>query len=99
MKARKPNKIRTSIRQKLSARIVIAAGVSLAALSAGIFFYLQLTKTEQSKASANQIIIEGNLPVDLVVDQLVITPVDTLMRQGNRYKVAKPLTLTPTLTK
>ena len=99
MKARKPNKIRTSIRQKLSARFVIATGVSLAAITAGIFFYLQLTKTEPSKASSNQMIIEGNLPVDLVVDQLAITPVDTNMRQGNRYKVAKPLSLTPTLTK
>lgn len=99
MKEKKPNKLRNSLKQKLSVRLVIAAGVSVAMIAAGIFIYLQLSKTEPINAAASSTISQDNLPVDMVVDQFVVVSPDTTMRNGNRYKVAKPLSLTPSISK
>lgn len=99
MNPRKTNKQKNSLRQRVTLRIAVIAGFSLAAVAAGILFYFQITKTESIKAEDGIVLTSEQLPVDLVVDQMVIISTDTNTRKGTRYKVAKPLSLTPQISK
>jgi len=99
MNPKKSNKQKNSQRQRFTLRMTIIAGISLATVAAGIFFYIQITKTETTKAEGGQVITQDQLPVEMVVDQMVIAMPDTNNRNGARYKVAKPLSLTPQISK
>jgi hypothetical protein len=99
MNPKKSNKQKNSQRQRFTLRIGIIAGFSVAAIAAGIFFYIQITKTEPSKADDGQAHTMEQLPVEMIVDQMVIALPDTNNRNGARYKVAKPLSLTPQISK
>ncbi len=94
----KHNRQKISQRQRMTVRLVVAVGISFFAIATGIFLYLQLTNSESSKADNTTLINRENLPVDMVIDQMVVNTVDTIERNGNRCKVAKPLSLTPVLT-
>ncbi len=99
MNPKKSNKQKNSQRQRFTLRIAIIAGFSFAAIAAGIFFYLQITKTEPTKAEGGLATTLEQLPVEMVVEQMVIALPDTNNRNGVRYKVAKPLALTPQISK
>ena len=99
MSTRKHNKQKQSLRLRLSTRIVIAAGISITAIAIGIFFYLQFTNTESIKAENPILLTRDALPVDMKIDKMVTVNIDTASRNGSNYKIAKPLSLTPTVSK
>ncbi|MBL0339468.1 MAG: hypothetical protein IPP71_00215 [Bacteroidetes bacterium] len=99
MNTRKTNKLKNSLRLRISMRMIFTVGISAAIIAVGIFFYLQFTNSESTKAENAKILTQDQLPVDLNVDQMITTSVDTNVRQGNKYKIAKPLSLTPTISK
>ena len=96
MNSKKSYKQKNSQRQRFRLRFAIIAGFSIAALAAGIFFYIQLSRSEVSKAEDGSSLSAETLPVEMVVEQLVIALPDTNNRNGARYKIAKPLTLNVT---
>jgi hypothetical protein len=95
MKARKQNKIKALQRQKLSRRQLIAAGISVLMLTAGIVLYLQFSQSTSSVAEVPQTLSQDKLPVEMAVAEMAKVTVDTNFRNGSRYKIAKSLTLMP----
>lgn len=79
----------------MSRKLLVAAGISMAAFSMVLIIYFQFFRNETSKAEekANTEITEN--PVSMDIKTPLIAKPDTMMREGNRYKVARPLHLTP----
>ncbi len=99
MSNKSPRKIRSSQRQQLRMRFLIAAGVSCLALGLGFLIYLQLSEPESSKAEIQTPVSHENMPVDMNVETLLIQSPDTNQRNGMNYKVARPLSQTPQFSK
>jgi hypothetical protein len=78
--------------------MVLVTGISMAAIAAAIFIYVEFSNPEPTKAKNVEYLSPENLPSDLVVNQLVLKTADTNQYNGNRYKVAKPLSLTPVIS-
>lgn len=76
-------------------RLILAAGISAAIIAIVFVIYFQFFQNEITRAKNIESITPENMPVDLNITDLVIESTDTLMRNGNRYKVAKPLSQTP----
>jgi hypothetical protein len=57
--------------------------------------YLEFSQTESSKAEESKILTPGMLPVEMNIDEAVIAPADTNIRDGAQYKIARPLSETP----
>ncbi|MBK8413775.1 MAG: hypothetical protein IPL22_04170 [Bacteroidetes bacterium] len=99
MNNRNPKKLKSSQRQKLSARRIIIAGISFAAIAIGAMIYFQLNESEPTKAENGTFLTHENLPVDLNISAVMIQAPDTLQRNGARYKIPKPLSQTPAIPK
>lgn len=95
MKKNKPGKIRVSQRQRMSRKMLVAAGISITALSMVLVIYFQFFKNETSKANEKPVPAAEMAPVSMDVELPFVAVPDTQMRNGNRYKIAKPLHLTP----
>ena len=80
-------------------RMIFAVGISTAIIAVGLFFYFQFTNSESTKAENAIILTQDELPVEMVIDQMITISADTNQRNGNKYKLAKPLSLTPTISK
>lgn len=78
--------------------MLAAAGISVAAISMVLIIYFQFFKNETSKAEDNLKLETKETPVSMDIEEPFIAKPDTLMREGNRYKVAQPLHLTPPYT-
>jgi hypothetical protein len=94
VKSKKPGKIRNAQRQRISQKFVIAVGTSILLMTGGLLIYFQISQTSETKAQKTETLTPGQLPVELNVEQQVHINADTLMREGVRYKIAKPLTKT-----
>jgi len=91
MNSRKSNKTRVSQRQRISLRLVIAAGISVLLVTVVLIIYFQFTQNEVSKANNTSSLTIDHLPVDFVIENQVTRSTDTLIRNGVRYKIAKLL--------
>jgi hypothetical protein len=89
-----PKKIRQSQRQRLSYRFVIATGIAASAIALVLVIYFQFFRNEIIKAENPLILTEGELPTELIIENPVIQEPDTNMREGVRFKIAKPLPTT-----
>lgn len=98
MNHKKPNKLRSSQRQKLSHKMVVAAGISVLLITIIIITYIQFFKTETSKAENTDNLTMQSLPVDFRVEKIATVSPDTNSRNGLNYKIAKPLSLTPKIS-
>jgi len=96
MDPRKSKRIRPAQRQRISMRLLVAAGISAAAITIVFVIYFQFFRNEVTKAKTTEILTPDNLPVDLNVEFRSSQDSDTLVRNGNRYKIAQPLSNTPT---
>jgi hypothetical protein len=56
-----------------------------------LVIYFQFFRNEVSKAENRSVLTQDSLPSDLKIDQVHLTPADTNLRDGLRYKIAKPL--------
>ncbi len=92
MNLRKSNKQKNTQSQRFRLRYAIIAGFSIVAIATGIFIYLQISQTELTKAEVSSNLSSESLPVEMVVEQLVLSLPDTNNRNGARYKIAKQLT-------
>lgn len=97
MKRGSTGKQRTRTRQKLSRKMLIAAGISVITLTVVLVIYFQFFKNETIKAQEKENLTQEDMPVDLHITEPLIAEPDTLSREGNRYKIAKPLHLTPVI--
>ena len=95
MDPRKPKRIRPAQKQKISMRMIVAAGISAVALTVVLVIYFQFFRNEVTRAKTTEILTQETLPVDFNIETRIIQNNDTLTRNGNRYKVAKPLSQTP----
>jgi hypothetical protein len=95
MKSNKPGRIRLAGRQRMKRKLLIATGVSVVALSMVLIIYFQFFKNETSKAGEKEKQKTTESSVSMDVESPLISSPDTMMREGNRYKVAQPLHLTP----
>ncbi len=91
MKGNIPGKIKQSVKLKTKLRLVIAAGISVLAITMMLVIYFQFFKNEQVKANQSVKLQQDSLPTDLKVEEVFLSPSDTNMRNGVRYKVARPL--------
>ena len=91
MDSRKSKKTRVSQRQRISLRWVVAAGISVLLVTVVLVIYFQFSQNEVSKANNVDSLTIDHLPVDLIIENQVTKNTDTLMRNGVRYKIAKPL--------
>jgi len=98
MKSGKSGRSRPSQRQRNTMKWVFAAGISISLATIVLIIYFQFFQKEVSRAKNVETLTAGSLPVDLVIEQQVITNSDTLMRNGVRYKIAKPLNTAQTTT-
>ena len=76
-------------------RFILAAGISVAIIAIVFVIYFQFFQNEITRAKNIESLTPENLPVDLNITEKIIENTDTLMRNGARYKVAKPLSQTP----
>jgi hypothetical protein len=95
MKKNKPGKIRVSQRQRMGRKLLVATGISVATLSLVMIIYFQFFKNETSKADEKGANTSNEIHVSMDIEKPLIAEPDTLMRAGNRYKVAQPMHLTP----
>lgn len=95
MDSRKSNKIRSTQRQRFSMRFIITAGISVTVIAVVFVLYFQFFQNEVTKAKNTETLTPEQLPVDFNIESTVIINIDTLNRQGSRYKVAQPLSKTP----
>lgn len=98
MKHYKPNRQRASLRQRFSRKMIVITGISVALISMMLIIYFQFFKNEPLKAKEKQILTVEEMPVDLHIEEPFIARPDTQLRNGLRYKTAKPLQLTPQIT-
>src|SRR4030095_813610 len=91
MESRKGNKFRPALRQRISLKLILATGISVFLITVILIIYFQFSKYEVSKAKNIPILTGAQLPVDMVIGEKVTINADTLIRNGNRYKIAKPL--------
>ncbi len=97
MNKRKEKKIRPAQRQKFSMRLILAAGISAAVITIVFVIYFQFFQNDIVKAKNTEILTQENLPATLNVEFKAVVNSDTLIRNGNRYKTALPLSQTPML--
>lgn len=91
MNSRGSKKIKQSQRQRMSYRLIVATGIALSSIALVLVIYFQFFNNEIIKAEKPVILTQDQLPVDLEVAEIAIIPADTNVRDGVRYKVAKPL--------
>jgi len=91
MDSRKSKKTRASQRQRISIRLVVAAGISVLLVTVVLIIYFQFSQNEVSKANNVNSLTIDHLPVDFVIENQVNNTTDTLRNNGVRYKIAKPL--------
>jgi hypothetical protein len=96
MASRNKRKTRQAQRQRMRYRLIVAAGVSLAAISGGVLLWLQLSKPEESRAAVVMQLSQDALPADMNIEAMIVAPADTSNR-GIKAKAMKPLSLTPEL--
>ena len=75
--------------------MLVAAGISMAAITIILVIYFQFFKNEVTRAKTTETLTPETLPVDFNIETPLIENTDTLMRNGNRFKVAQPLSQTP----
>ncbi len=95
MEPGKPRKIKTALRQRLSYRLILATGLSVALITAVLIIYFQFFRNEVTNAKSIPVLTNGTMPVDMVVTQNIVVNSDTLSNNGSRYRIAKPLKNTP----
>jgi hypothetical protein len=84
-------KIRQSQRQKLSYRLLVTTGIAVSSIVFVLVIYFQFFRNEIIKAENPLILTQDELPTELIVDEAVILPPDTNLREGVAFKIAKPL--------
>ncbi len=97
MNKRKEKRIRPAQRQKFSMRLILAAGISAAVVTIVFVIYFQFFQNDIVKAKNTEILTPANLPAALNIEFKALVNSDTLEHNGNRYKNALPLSLTPIL--